>query len=154
MNQLALCLHDRAALAAELGLPIAPGILTGNAARAIARKLAKMAKVDAGLHDWYTYWLMVIKGEQIGAGLIGFKGYPDAEGKTEVGYGLAEAYQGQGYMTEALQALSDWAFQSPDCQTLTARSVVNPASARVLTKLGWQRVREGEASSDWELHRG
>lgn len=152
-SQLVLCLSDRQALAAELNLPIAEGILTGNAARAVSRKLAKMAKVEASLHDWYTYWLIIIKAGPVGAGLIGFKGHPDAAGKTEVGYGIAEAYQNRGYMTEALRALSDWAFQNPDCRVLTATRVVNPASARVLAKLGWRRVRAGEQSSEWELHR-
>jgi [ribosomal protein S5]-alanine N-acetyltransferase len=152
-SQLALFLSDQATLRTDLKMPICQDIIDGNVARAINMKLARMAKVDTSLHEWYTYWLIIIRGVPVGAGLIGFKGYPDAEGKTEIGYGIGPAYRNQGYMTEALGLMSGWAFTHRECRVLTAKAVFNPASTRVLAKAGWQKMRQGETSSDWELHR-
>jgi ribosomal-protein-alanine N-acetyltransferase len=152
-SQLALFLSDQATLSTDLKMPICQDIIDGNVTRAINIKLARMANVDFGLHEWCTYWLIIIRVVPVGAGLIGFKGYPDTEGKTEIGYGIGAAYRNQGYMTEALGLMCGWAFTHYECQVLTAKAVSNPASARVLAKAGWQKIRQGEKSSDWELHR-
>jgi ribosomal-protein-alanine N-acetyltransferase len=149
--QLKKCLIDSASLGKELGFPVSKDMVDNNVVRAINIKLTKMAEIDATIHDWYTYWLIVIKAVPVGAGLIGFKGYPDAAGKTEIGYGIDAAYQNKGYMTEALQSLSDWAFLHPECCILTATTVINPASEKVLQKAGWRKVRQQNGSSDWEL---
>jgi len=152
-TQLDKCLDNPEALEAELGFPMARGMIDANVVRATNMKLAKMAAVEARFHDWLTYWLIVIKAVPVGAGLIGFKGYPDTDGKNEIGYGIDAAYQNKEYMTEALQALSKWAFSHPECRILTATTVVNPASEKVLQKCGWQKVLQENVSSDWELHK-
>jgi RimJ/RimL family protein N-acetyltransferase len=112
-----------------------------------------MRKVDAPQHDWFTYWLIVIKDENVGAGMLGFKGFPDEYGSTEIGYGIDEAYQGKGYMLEAVQALIDWAFTHPFCSVVTATEVENPASRGLLEKLGAQLVRETDRSTSWEIRK-
>ncbi len=152
-SQLDKCLNNPEDLEAELDFPMARGVIDANVVRAINMKLAKMAAVDVRHHDWFTYWMIVIKVSPVGAGLIGFKGSPDNEGKSEIGYGIDADYQNKGYMTEALQALSKWAFSHPECRILTATTVVNPASEKVLQKCGWQKVLQENESSDWELHR-
>ena len=150
-EQLRLCLGDRGLLARQLGMPVLDTIIDTNVTRAINMKLEKLTTVDAQFTEWITYWLIVIEAIPVGAGLIGFKGYPDIEGKTEIGYGIHSGYRNRGYMTEAVRALCTWAFANPDCKTLTARGVVNPASERVLKKSGWRRVTTVDASSDWEF---
>ncbi len=152
-SQLDTCLNNPEALEAELGFPMTRGVIDANVVRAINMKLAKMAAVDVRHPDWFTYWMIVIKAVPVGAGLIGFKDYPDNDGKSEIGYGIDAAYQNKGYMTEALQALSKWAFSHPECMILTATTVVNPASEKVLLKCGWQKVQQEGESSDWELHK-
>ena len=42
-------------------------------------------------------------------GAAGFTGQPDETGAVRVGYGLAESARGEGYATEALKALLQWA---------------------------------------------
>jgi RimJ/RimL family protein N-acetyltransferase len=105
------------------------------------------------VHAWFTYWLMVIKDIPFGAGLIGFKGFPDTRGETEVGYGIDEYYRSRGYTTEALSALCAWAFKHPECRVITAKSVVNPASMRLLQKSGWEKTRDSGGTTDWETRR-
>lgn len=134
-----------------MGFPISRDVIDSNVIRAINMKLEKMALVDKQYHDWFTYWLIVIMAKPAGAGFIGFKGLPDENGKVEIGYGIDAVYRNQGYMTEALNALTEWAFRHPECRALTATAVFNPASERVLQKSGWQKVRQAEQSSDWEI---
>lgn len=60
--------------------------------------------------------------------------------KAEVGYVLARAYWGQGFITEAAQTVVEWAFAQPDIYRVWAVcDVDNLASARVLEKIGMQR---------------
>ena len=85
--------------------------------------------------------------------MLGFKGFPDENGSTEIGYGLDPAYQGQGYMREAIQALIDWAFTHPFCKVITATEVENPASKRLLERLGAQLVGSTDHSTSWEVRK-
>lgn len=94
-----------------------------------------------------------ISTENVVAGLAGFKGVPNEHGSTEIGYGIDPAYQNKGYMTEAVKALVDWALQYPFCNTVTATTVKNPASRRLLEKLGAYLVAEDETASSWEFRK-
>ena len=62
-------------------------------------------------------------------------------GDHDFGYGLARAYWGCGYMTEAVQALLTFAFTELKAQTVFAECYMpNTASARVMEKAGMQLV--------------
>lgn len=150
-SQLQLCLTDLPTLEAELGLSISRDVQTKRVQRAIRMKLKKMAKTDEAHHPWQTYWLIVISGDNFGAGLAGFKGVLNEAGSTEIGYGIDPAYQNKGYMSEAVRALVDWAFQHPSCKAVTATEVENPASRRLLEKLGAQLVAEDDTTTSWEF---
>ena len=65
---------------------------------------------------------------------------PRMEGhKVGIGYGLARAHWGKGYVTEATRAIIDWAFQQPSIHRVYATTDVdNIASRRVLEKAGMQ----------------
>ena len=114
-------------------------------------KIKKMTGLDESLHPWQTYWLVIVSGENVGAGLAGFKGIPDADGVTEIGYGIAPSHQNKGYMSEAVRALVDWALSQPSCNAVTATTVENPASRRLLEKLGARLLAENETSTSWEF---
>jgi [ribosomal protein S5]-alanine N-acetyltransferase len=154
VSQLEHCLNDIPALEAELGFSLAREVIDTNVIRALGMKLVKLSVMPLERHPWQSYWLIVVKDIPIGIGLIGFKGYPNAEGETEVGYGVAPEYQSKGYMTEAVRALCDWAFSHPFVSAVTATTVTNPASNRVLEKVGAQIVRVEENSTNWKIQRG
>jgi len=60
--------------------------------------------------------------------------------RAEVGYALAKAYWGQGYMTETAQAVLDWILKQNEIFRVSAYcDVENIASARVLEKVEMQR---------------
>ncbi len=152
-RQLGLCLHNLPAFETDLGFPFAREVVDMAVLRALGMKLRKMKLAVPSTHEWYTYWLIVLKEERVGAGLVGFKGFPDEGGATEIGYGIAHRFQNKGYMTEAVRGLVDWAFTHPFCQTVTATTVKNPASNRLLEKMGAQLVEQNDGSASWRITR-
>nr|WP_202409108.1 GNAT family N-acetyltransferase [Deinococcus xianganensis] len=85
-------------------------------------------------------------------GMLGTKGPPSPEGGQEVGYGFNPAVWGQGLATEAVGALVAYLHTQPDVHAVTAETAVdNPASARVLTKLGFRQVGTGPSEEDGPL---
>lgn len=83
--------------------------------------------------EWYCIWIIESKdGSHLGD--LSFKGFND-DGSVEIGYGIDEAYQGQGYATEAVNAAVMWALQQPGVTRVEAETESdNKASQRVLEK--------------------
>ena len=70
--------------------------------------------------------------------------------KWELGFVLARRYWHQGYMTEAMKAVMDWALRRGDVYRVWAVcDIDNLASARVMEKAGMQR--EGVLKR-WSVH--
>ena len=86
--------------------------------------------------DWYAIWIIELSdGTHIGD--LCFKGL-DSNGVAEIGYGILEEYQGQGYATEAVKAALSWAFQNPNVTAIEAETEDdNAVSKRVLEKCGF-----------------
>lgn len=86
--------------------------------------------------EWYAIWIIELRdGTHIGD--FCFKGL-DSNGIAEIGYGILEEYQGQGYATEAVRAALSWAFQNPNVTAIEAETDAdNAASKRVLEKCGF-----------------
>lgn len=129
-------------------------ILDPNVSRAIGIKLEKMGRRSIDEHPWLTYWLVVERIAGKGIGFAGFKGGPDSQGECELGYGLAPSARGKGYATEAVGALCAGAFNHPELKAITATTVTNPDSNRVLVKLGAEMLGRSGKSTDWKLRRG
>ena len=78
--------------------------------------------------DWYAMW-MIEKTDGTHIGDLCFKGLRE-DGIAEIGYGILEEYQGQGYATEAAH---------PDVRSLEAETDAgNAASQIVLEKCGFR----------------
>lgn len=87
--------------------------------------------------DWYAAW-RIEKTDGTPVGDLCFKGLRE-DGIAEIGYGILEEYQGQGYATEAVQAACLWAFGHAEVKSLEAETDAgNAASQRVLEKCGFR----------------
>ena len=86
--------------------------------------------------QWYAMWMIDLQdGTHIGD--LCFKGL-DANGTAEIGYGVLEDCQGQGFATEAVGAAVAWALQQPAVTRVEAETEPdNRASQRVLEKCGF-----------------
>lgn len=152
--QLAVLLDDPAALERTLGFSVTREGLTPIVQRAIRMKIRKMETAARQDYAWFSYWLIQIRKVLFGAGLIGFKGIPPYPADVEIGYGIDPAYQKHGYITEAVRELVAWAFNDPRCTGIYAPvSIANPASSRVLEKVGFTRVWTNESILFWRLGR-
>ena len=80
--------------------------------------------------------------------LIGCADYkPEENGCAELGYWIGKPFWNKGFATEAARAVAAHAFASREIRTLSAGHFTdNPASARVLRKLGFTPSGEG----NWE----
>ena len=89
-----------------------------------------------GERQWYAAWYIELPtGERVGD--LCFKGL-SPDGAVEIGYGLLPEYEGQGYATEAVKAVTDWALAQPGVNTVEAETDPdNAASQRVLAKCGF-----------------
>ncbi len=86
--------------------------------------------------EWYAIWMIEQKdGTHIGE--LCFKGL-DLNGVAEIGYGISEEYQCQGFATEAVKAVLAWAFQNQKVTAVEAETdAENTPSKRVLEKCGF-----------------
>ena len=86
--------------------------------------------------NWYAVW-MIEREDGTHIGELCFKGL-DENGVAEIGYGISEHYQNQGFAGEAVQAVVTWAFREPGITAIEAETDANNiASQRVLEKCGF-----------------
>jgi ribosomal-protein-alanine N-acetyltransferase len=107
--------------------------------------------LQASLAAWREgrayHWTIVRKEDQELMGMINAK---VENHKWEVGYVLARAYWGKGYMTEALRKLVAWALEQPEISRIwSVCDIENRASGRVMEKSGMRR--EGTLPR-WSVH--
>jgi len=155
LEQLKTGLTSLPELSGSVGAKLVSSLFEGVVNRAVRMKIEKMSIVDQSLHPWYTYWLIVITGELIGTGMVGFKGVPNEKGWVEIGYGIDLLYQRLGYISEAVQAMIDWAFSHKECLAITATAVLvnNFASQKVLLRNGFVETGQDEKGINFRLDR-
>ena len=85
---------------------------------------------------WYAMWMIELR-DETHVGDLCFKGL-DANGMAEIGYGILEEYQGQGYAAEAVGAVVTWALKQTGVKRVEAETDPdNRASQRVLERCGF-----------------
>lgn len=93
---------------------------------------------------WYAPWSIRLKSDGTYVGDLGFKG-PAKGHAVEIGYGILQRYEKNGYTTEAVKAMAKWAFRNQDILFLEAETEPgNHASQRVLEKCGF--IPDGEGA--------
>ena len=103
---------------------------------------------------WYTAWEIYLRdtGERVGD--MCFKGTPE-NNETEIGYGIDEQHRNKGYASEAVKALTEWAFSnSGELYFVTAQAdPENTSSIRVLQKNGFVPAGRGDEGLLFEKER-
>lgn len=87
-----------------------------------------------------------------GARLVGNVGLSLVDGEVSLGYWIGRPFWGQGYATEAARALLSLAKALGHRRVVASHFVDNPASGRVLRKLGF--CPTGEVTDRYSLGRG
>lgn len=118
--------------------------LAGIFREIVAGQLAAAADDPANV-QWHSFWLLIRKTDRSVVGSAVFKGPPDPSGNVEIGYGLGRAFEHNGYMTEAVEALSAWAMRQNGVRHITAETDASGfASQRLLMKCGFREWRRSE----------
>ncbi|MFI9614422.1 GNAT family N-acetyltransferase [Streptomyces sp. NPDC052023] len=97
---------------------------------------------ESGVHrPEFGLYVLVRHEDGRAIGGMGFHGAPGEDARAEIGYDLTEPARGQGYATEALRALADWALAREDVRSLFATvERDNARSQGVLERTGFTRV--------------
>ncbi|MFI5349233.1 MAG: GNAT family N-acetyltransferase [Elusimicrobiota bacterium] len=92
---------------------------------------------------WACWYYVAKRRKRVVVGMGGFKGAP-AGGSVEIGYSVVPEFRKNGYATEAVTALIDWAFGHPEVDRVYAETLPElAASIRVLEKVGFAKVDGG-----------
>ena len=84
-------------------------------------------------------WGIVHKADKKFIGTCGFVEWSMTHSRGELGYALSGRYWGEGYMSEAVNAIIEFGFREMLLNRIAARCEVNNiASARVMEKVGMQ----------------
>jgi len=90
--------------------------------------------------EWMLPHFFVTLPSDKGARLIGSAGLGRHGDQVELGYWIARSHWGQGYATEAAQAVLGLARALGHRRIVAGHFANNPASGRVLTKAGFRRT--------------
>lgn len=81
--------------------------------------------------------------------LIGHVGFSPLDEDVEIGFSIAQSYQGQGFASEAIVAASRWALRVFGIRRILAiASTANVASRRTLARAGF--VHEGDKTMNFQ----
>jgi len=127
----------------RLGVEFAEDWPSENLASVLPLFLAELHR-EPTLVGWMAwYWILEhsVGRQLVGGG--GFKGAP-VRGIVEIGYETRPAFQRQGFATEAVSGLAQWALSQPTVDAVIAEtSMHNHASIGVLRQVGFECVGAG-----------
>ena len=85
------------------------------------------------------YWAITLSGKNVLIGTICLFSFSDETDKCEIGYELLTNFQGQGIMTEALEKVIDFAFNTIKVQKIEAFfHIDNQSSIKLLEKFSFK----------------
>ena len=97
---------------------------------------------------WFGWYALARLGDAAPPVLVGGGGFlgPPQSGAVKIGYSLLPEFQRRGYATEMVGGLVRWALAKPGVDVIAAETEwANPASVRVLEKVGFQRAGTSSA---------
>ncbi len=154
LNQILKYLKSDSSLESELGFNANPRIVPSELLEAITQTIIPAVADEDNNYLFSTIWTIVLKEKNVMVGDLCFKGEPNGLGKIEIGYGIYKSFQGNGYMTEAIKAISEWAFTQEGVDSIIAETDNdNVPSHRVLEKNGFQQYQNIEGMIWWKLDR-
>ncbi len=153
-DQLILYLEGNNKLDEELNLKKGNQIISQELLEAFNETILPAVADKTKNYLYSTLWTIVSKeGDQM-VGDLCFKGGPGESGEIEIGYGTHDEFQGKGFMTEAIRAVSAWAFNQPGVETILAETDrANLASHKTLQKNNFRQYKTVESMIWWKLEK-
>ena len=151
-SQLLKYIKNDHSLENELGLSETNITLTPEFREVLEQAILPSVAEKENNYLYFTLWTIIAKAENKMVGDLCFKGLPDASGAIEIGYGTYEGFRENGYMTEAVGGIIQWAMKQPGIKSITASTdTTNTASFTVLQKNKFVKIGESEELFHWKL---
>lgn len=100
---------------------------------------------------YHAFWFLLRKSDRVIVGSLAFKGRPNKHGEIEIGYGLNEAFEHNGYMTEAVKKACEWGLAQKGVSHIIAETDLDGYSSQhILERNGFKRYKFGDESW-WRL---
>jgi len=143
-HQLKLWVENIAALEKELACSYDAEPLTDVFLEIVKGQLT-ITENDELNYLFHGFWLIIRKEDRVVVGSADFKALPDANGEVEIGYGLGKKHEHHGYMTEAVQAMCNWAMsQQAITHVIAETENDNIPSQNILTRCGFTQYKQAD----------
>jgi ribosomal-protein-alanine N-acetyltransferase len=94
---------------------------------------------------YHSFWFLIRKADRIVVGSADFKGLPNMDGEVEIGYGLGEEFEHNGYMTETVKAMCQWAMKQEKIKYIIAETDIDGIpSQKILRRCGFKQYKQGD----------
>ncbi|AWI03526.1 GNAT family N-acetyltransferase [Clostridium drakei] len=144
LNQLELWIEDITELEKELDCFYKAEAMEGFFLE-IVKKQYEIIQKDLNNYLWHSFFLLIRKDDRVVVGSADFKDIPNENGEVEIGYGLGKEFEHNGYMTEAVNAMCEWALKQNGVTSVIAETYLeNLASQKILERCGFKKYKEGE----------
>lgn len=153
-QQILMYIRQDYSLETEFELAKTPRIISPELARAFEKVILPAVGASPDNYYFCTIWTIINKEKTEMVGDLCFKGPPNKRGEIEIGYGTYEQFRSKRYMTEAVNAVSHWAFAQENVKTILAEThKTNLASHKILEGNNFQKFKETKEMIWWKLEK-
>jgi ribosomal-protein-alanine N-acetyltransferase len=139
-------------LEAELNLNESSRTISSELKEAFEQTILPNVADESKNYLYSTLWTAVSKFENKIVGDLCIVGEPNTKGEMEIGYGTYDEFQNQGFMTEIVSGIIEWAKSQDKVRAIVASTdKTNKASFKVLEKNSFQKTGETEELFNWKL---
>ena len=144
----------------SFGFPAADGLREFLLGPEVSAGYLEMLRSSPEADIWKHGFALLHRSEGLVVGNAAFVGPPNEVGEVEIAYGVVPSFEGRGYVTQAAEAMTEFAFADKRVVIVIAHTLPKMnASARILEKVGYVFAGEIEHPEDglvwrWEKRAG
>ncbi len=142
-EELELYIGSREGFEREKNLKVSGVILNEDCCEELREIISSNPNVWAKSDDFllYTLWLLINRESKSIIGQFWFNGKPNTNGEVEMFFSIEKAYRKQGYSTESVSKLIEWAKEHKPFRVLSVEvSDHNKAALASLGRLGFKKI--------------
>ena len=125
-DQLLALMEGYALFEERFGVPAADGLREFFVSHEVSPAWVAQLRASSAADPWVHGFAVVHRQSRLAIGNVGFKGPPDGDGMSEIGYGIVAGFQNRGHATEAARAAIGFAFDSGLVKLLRAHTLRQP----------------------------
>lgn len=111
----------------------------------IVKKQLEKVQKEPDNYLYHSFFFLVRKSDRSVVGSIDFKNRPNKNGEVEIGYGLGNKFEHNGYMTEAVKGMCKFARTQQTILSVIAETDLDGyASQRILERCGFVKYKQEE----------